>query len=84
MDCYSKDMWAGCDKRWEFMENICKTVANRENVWYPTNIELFRYSGAMRKAEIGDTYIYNPTNTDLYFSVNGKNIKVKGNEKISI
>lgn len=64
---------------WDRLENICKTIGNKANVWYATNIEIINYISAFKKLirSVNGKIIYNPTDTDLYVSVNGKNILIE-------
>ena len=60
---------------------MCRRLAFKDDIWYATNIEIYDYVTAMRKAEIGDTYIINPTDTELFFDVNGEVVSVKPNTR---
>lgn len=65
--------------KWEQLENICKTVGRKENVWYATNMEVIDYISAfkeLRRSVKGDI-VYNPTNIDVYVSVGNKDILLK-------
>ena len=70
--------------RFEWFENFCKTISNRKGVWYATNIEIYDYITAMRKAKFDDTYIDNPTDETLFFSVNGKTIAAPPHSRFSV
>ncbi len=76
LDCYSQKEWLGLTDRWTYFEKLCQTAANRHDVWYATNIEIFEYLSAMYKAEIEENHIKNPTDTDLFFEINGKPVTV--------
>ncbi len=82
MDCYSKEAWNGVTDRWELMENICKDVAGKSDVWYATNIEIFKYLEAMEKAEITETYIENKSDITLYFDIDGNTTEIAPKGKI--
>ena len=68
--------------KWENLENICKTVGRKENVWYCTNMEIVEYISAFEqlKYSVNGKIVYNPTSTDLYVVANGKNIILKKGE----
>ena len=71
---------------WNVIEEFCEYVGNKEDIWYATNIEIFEYIEAYKqlKTSADGTIVYNPTNTTLYFSVNGNDYKVAPGETISI
>jgi hypothetical protein len=72
-----------CDN-WESLEKMCKAVGNKENVWYATNMEIINYLSAIKLLErsTDGKRIYNPTDTDVYAVVNGKNVILKKGEII--
>ncbi len=72
LDCAGCKKWNGMRNRWQFTEEMCKAISNKDDVYYATNIEICEYLLAMKKAIVSDTYIDNPTDTELYFSINGK------------
>ena len=71
---------------WSVIEEFCEYIGNKEDIWYATNIEIFEYIEAYKqlKTSADGTIVYNPTNTTLYFSVNGNDYKVAPGETISI
>ncbi|MBQ2746282.1 MAG: polysaccharide deacetylase family protein [Clostridia bacterium] len=82
MHCYNQESWADIPDRWGYFEElVCRRLAFKDDIWYATNIEIYDYVTAMRKAEIGDTYIINPTDTELFFDVNGEVVSVKPNTR---
>lgn len=68
--------------KWEQLENICKTVGRKENVWYATNGEIIDYISAFKelRCSVNGKIVYNPTNIDIYVVANGKNIILKNGE----
>ena len=59
---------------WERMENLCKILANRDDVWYATNIELYDYIEAYRSLSfsVENDMVYNPSAFDIYMKHGGK------------
>ena len=62
---------------WETLEEICAQVAEQEDVWCCTNLELVRYLKAMEAFD-GT----NRSDLDLWFENDGKIVKVSRNEGI--
>lgn len=71
---------------WEVLEEFCKKVGNREEIWYATNVEIYDYVKAFEKLQfsVDQKRIFNPTSTTLYIHVFDKDIIVKGGEEISL
>ena len=67
---------------WESLEKMCQTIGGHENVWYATNMEVIDYITAfkMLRRSANGKIIYNPTDTDIYVAVDGKNILLKKGE----
>ncbi len=59
---------------WERMENLCKILANRDDVWYATNIEIYDYIEAYRSLSFSteNDMVYNPSACDVYMLHGGK------------
>lgn len=51
--------------KWETIEELFKKVANRDDVWYATNIEICDYLTGFQNLimSVDSNYIYNPTTT---------------------
>lgn len=53
---------------WNLLEDVLKTVADREDVWYCTNIEMVDYINAAKKLRynVDCTMVQNPTATPIW------------------
>ena len=62
------------EQDWERMENLCKILAGRDDVWYATNIELYDYIEAYRSLSfsVENDMVYNPSAFDIYMKHGGK------------
>ena len=71
---------------WEIIENICKTIANKPDIWYATNWEIARYVQACEAAEKASKYpeIVNPTDVTLHLRIDGKQITLAPKSKINL
>ena len=61
---------------WELIEAFAEKIANKKDVWYATNIEIYEYIEAYRHllySKDGKT-VYNTSGKDLYLNVNGKSV----------
>ena len=57
---------------WEKMEGIFRRVSENEDILPMTHIEIVRYIRAMEQSVIDEESIYNPSNLELWFRVDGK------------
>ncbi len=66
------------DNNWELMEEFAKLVSGNDDIWYATNMEIVDYLKAMDqlKYSASGDFVYNPTATDLWISVDGEILKV--------
>lgn len=72
--------------KWEYFEEFCKKVGNNDSIWYATNIQIFDYILAYKALQFSAnmTRVYNPTATEVYFSINGADYSVKPGELLQI
>lgn len=72
---------------WDQLENVLEKVANKDDVWYATNIEIFDYINAFKQLQysVNMDYVHNPTATTLYFTHDYDNLyEIKPGETIKI
>lgn len=67
---------------WEELEDILKRVSEDESTISMTNLELVRYTKAMRTAEISEHRIKNNSDSLLWFELDGKAISLRPGETI--
>jgi hypothetical protein len=73
---------------WYIIEDFTDKMANKDDIWYATNIEIFEYAEAYKQLKFsckGDR-VFNPTCFELFFrdSRAGKSYSVKPGETISL
>lgn len=71
---------------WELMEDFCKLVGNREDIWYASNIEIVDYLEAYSRLHFsGDcSFVYNPSVISVWLSVDGEIVEVKGGQQVHL
>ncbi len=69
---------------WELLDELCKKLGSRDDIWYATNVEIYDYVQAFNKLEfnIDLTKVYNPTNTDLWFKTPAGVYKIGAGERM--
>ena len=67
---------------WELLEDICKALGKKDDIWYATNIEIYDYVKANESLVFSadGTLVYNPTLTDVWFDIDGTLYVVKSGE----
>lgn len=62
------------NNNWDHLENICKKLADNDEIWYATNIEIYEYVSAYHSLvySADNSMVYNPTVFDIWFDIDGK------------
>lgn len=76
----------GKKNNWEQIENICEKLANNEEIWYATNIEICEYVEAYKslRHSANGHIIYNPTVIKVWFDIDGKLYSIEPGETIRV
>ena len=71
---------------WDHMEEICEKLANNEDIWYATNIEIYDYTQAYKSLiySADGHRIYNPTLFTVWLCIDGKICCVKYGETLRV
>lgn len=75
----------GDNDNWEIIERFAENTANRSDIWYATNMEIFRYCRSFSRLQYSadGTLVYNPTSTDLWVSdLGGKVYNIKPGQTV--
>ena len=59
---------------WHVIEEFAEFIGKRDDVWYATNIDIYEYVDAYHRLifSVDGTSVYNPSGTQVYFSLDGK------------
>lgn len=71
---------------WYLIEDFCKLVSGKEDIWYATNIQIVDYMEAAERLQFAAdmSFVYNPSVQSVWLSVNKEMIEVKGGEQINL
>jgi hypothetical protein len=60
------------DDNWNIIEDFAEFIGGRDDIWYATNIEIVDYNEAFANLQFSadNSFVYNPTATDVWLSVN--------------
>lgn len=69
---------------WNVIEEFCKVIGNRDDVWYATNMEIYAYVQAYNRLQYtaDGTKVYNPSVIDIYLEYFGKQIVVPAGQTV--
>ncbi|MCI8805858.1 MAG: polysaccharide deacetylase family protein [Clostridiales bacterium] len=64
------------DNNWDLIENFCKMMSGKEDIWYATNIEIVDYMKGLNNLKFSADckMVYNPSAIRLWISVDEKPI----------
>lgn len=71
---------------WSIIENFCKFVSRRNDIWYATNIEIYDYlkAAGSLKFSADCSIVYNPSATKLWLRAGDKATLVKPGETVKM
>lgn len=74
------------DKNWEVIEEVCKKLSGKQDIWYATCIEVYEYMTAYQRLEFSFncTSVKNPSATAVWLSVNSKPVKIMPGETVCL
>ena len=61
------------DDNWDLLDNLCQKLARRDDTWYATNMEIYRYVTASQSLifSADNKIVYNPSLLTVWFDVDG-------------
>jgi peptidoglycan/xylan/chitin deacetylase (PgdA/CDA1 family) len=74
------------DNNWNVIEEFFQLVSGREEIWFATNMEIYRYIQAQKRLEFSAecSCVYNPSGISVWIGVDGKAVEVKPNQTLKI
>ncbi|MGI6269345.1 MAG: polysaccharide deacetylase family protein [Candidatus Howiella sp.] len=68
------------DQEWERIESLCARMADQPDIFYATNMEIYTYISALRRLEVADLKLHNPTEQTLWVEADGEVIRLGAGE----
>ena len=67
---------------WDHIEKVCELIANKDDIWYASNIDIYNYVQAYNSLVFSAdaTRVHNPSAQTVYFYCNGKNFTLGAGE----
>ena len=74
------------DNNWELIEEFCEKAAGMPDVYYATNIEIYNYIMALKSLVFGINceVVYNPSAIPVWFTADGKKVKVEPGQTLRL
>ncbi len=75
------------DNNWEVIESFCEKMAGKDDIWYATNMEIYRYCRSFSRLMFSADghLVYNPTADKIWFTTReGKMYTVESGETINL
>lgn len=74
------------DNNWELLENICQKISGKSDIWYATNMDIYKYVNSYSFLEYSadGKIIYNPTLYTIWFEIDGVMYKISAGETLTI
>ena len=74
------------DNNWDRAEEICKKLANNDDIWYATNIEIYDYVQAYKSLQYSadGSKVYNPTLLTIWLDYGCTIYEIKPGETLHI
>ncbi|MDO5330887.1 MAG: polysaccharide deacetylase family protein [Bacillota bacterium] len=72
------------DDNFSLLEDFCKSIKSRKDVYNGTNIEIYDYTHAATMLYYRDGHFVNPSNQTVYFSACGKEYSIPAGEKLEV
>lgn len=72
------------DNNWNVIENFCRKIANKEDIWYATNIEIADYLKAFDnlKFSFDGSIVYNPNFNSIWIKADDTVYEIKGGDTV--
>lgn len=74
------------DNSWDKIEEFCKFIGGRDDIWYATNIGIVDYMNAAKnlKYTASGDMVYNPNSISVWISADGEHFEIKPGETKAI
>lgn len=75
------------NNNWEVMEDFCKLVGGKDDIWYATNIQIVDYMDVVKAAQYAadGSFVYNSCAQSLWLCVDDeKFVEVKGGQQVRL
>ncbi len=70
------------ENTWDIIEELCSMVANKDDIWYVTNIDYYNYITAIKNLifSVNRDIVYNPSSIAVWFKLGEEVISIQPGE----
>lgn len=74
------------DDQWGMIEEFCRTVGGKSDVWYATNIEIVDYLNAVKalRFSAAGSIVYNPSAISVWITADGQAVEIPSGQTIKL
>ncbi len=74
------------DNNWDLIEDFCKMMGGKDDIWYATNIEIYDYMQVCKNLQFSadGTFVYNPSAQSAFLSLDGTIVEVPGGAQVNL
>lgn len=74
------------EEKWKVMEDFCKFISKRDDIWYATNIQIVDYieSAGRLQYAADSSFVYNPSIQAVWLSVEDKMVEIPGGCQVQL
>lgn len=71
---------------WKVMEDFCKYIGKRDDIWYATNIQIVDYMEAASRLQfaVSGEFVFNPSYQTVWIEVDKKIVELKGGQTTTL
>lgn len=71
---------------WNVIEEFCRMVGGREDIWYASNIEIVDYMEVCKRLHFSSdlSFVYNPSAQSAWLNVGGEIKEIRGGTQVSL
>lgn len=73
-------------ENWDLMESFCSKMSGKDDIWYATNIQIIDNMEVCRRLcyAADGSFVYNPSASSAWISVDNDIVEVKGGTQVSL
>lgn len=74
------------DNNWQLIEDFCRLIGGRDDIWYATNIQIVDYMKALKalRFTVDGDMVYNPSAAPVWIHVNGRPVEIPGGRTVPL
>lgn len=74
------------DNNWDMMEELCRKLGGKDDIWYATNIEIYDYVAALKNLiiSVDNDIITNPSAIDVWVNNSGDVLKIPAGQTVKL